>query len=95
MNAKSSTCMALTLFAMASVQPCWAQLIDPSTEMRVPVTVPARRAFDLRKPGMSPEIIRPGAMDASRRAELRRTSPTVFEQIGQLKESIPRHLGVR
>lgn len=95
MNAKSSICLTLTLFAMATVQPCWAQLIDPSTEMRAPVSVPGRRAFDLRKPGMSPEVIRPGAIDAPRRAELRRMSPTVLEQIGQVKESMPRHLGVR
>lgn len=95
MNAKSSICMAITLFAIATVQPSWAQLVDPATELKAPVSSPGRRPFDLRKTGMSPEVIKPGAMDAPRRAELRRMSPAVFEQIGQVKESMPRHLGVR
>ncbi len=95
MNAKSSICLALTFFAVATVQPCWAQQIDPSAELRAPASIPGQRAYDVRKTGMNPEVIRPGAMDAPRRSEIRRTSPIVLEQIGQLKESMPRHLGVR
>jgi hypothetical protein len=51
MNAKTTICTAFMLFSIVAVQPGWAQLIDPATQLRAPVTVPERRLYDLRNPG--------------------------------------------
>jgi len=94
MNARTSIYGAFLLLTVSTVQPCWAQLIDPATQMRPSVSNLERRVFDVRKTGMSPEIIRPSAIDV-RRSEIRRVSPAVIEQIGQVKQSMPSHFGVR
>jgi len=94
MNVRTSIYRAFLLATIATVQPCWAQLIDPATQVRTPLSNTERRVFDVRNTGMSPEIIRPGAVDL-RRSEIRRVSPTVIEQIGKVKQSMPSHFGVR
>jgi len=95
MNAKTTICTAFMLFSIVAVQPGWAQLIDPATQLRAPVTVPERRLYDLRNPGMNPEVIRPGTLDSARRADVHRVNPTVLEQIGKVKLSMPSTVGVR
>lgn len=93
MNTRTFIRRALLLAVIATVQPCWAQQIDPATELRTPVSNSGRRVFDVRTTGMSPEIIRPSA-NALRRSEIRRVSPAVLEQIGQVKKSMPSHVRV-
>ncbi|MBI2811466.1 MAG: hypothetical protein HYX67_11655 [Candidatus Melainabacteria bacterium] len=93
MNARTFIYRAVLLALIATVQPCWAQQIDPATELRTPVSNPGRRVFDARTTGMSPEIIRPGA-NALRRSEIRHIPPALLEQIGQVKQSMPSHVGV-
>lgn len=93
MNARTSICTAFALISIA-VQPGWAQLIDPAMQFRAPQAVTGHRAYDVRNTGMNPEVVRPGTLDA-RRSEMRHVSPTVLEQIGKVKQSMPNAVGVR
>jgi hypothetical protein len=54
-----------------------------------------RRPYDVRTPGMNPEVVRPGGFETLRRSEIRHVSPTVIEQIGKVKQSMPSAVGVR
>lgn len=94
MNARTSICTAFALTSIAAVQPGWAQLIDPATQLGEPVPH-GRRLYDMPKTGMSAEVIRPSGSEALRRAEGRKVSPTVIEQIGKVKQSMPNSVGVR
>jgi len=93
MNVRTSIYRAFLLSTIATVPPCWAQLIDPAAQVRTQ-SATERRVFNERNPGMSAEIIRPGAIDI-RRSEIRHVSPAVIEQIGKVKQSMPSHFGVR
>jgi|688.fasta_scaffold160719_2 hypothetical protein len=96
MNARTSICTAFLLTLVAAVQPGWAQLIDPATQFRAPLsTTMERRPYDVRTPGMNPEVVRPGGFETLRRSEIRHVSPTVIEQIGKVKQSMPSAVGVR
>ncbi|HEY9678230.1 MAG TPA: hypothetical protein V6C76_09485 [Drouetiella sp.] len=91
----SNVARAIVITVVVAVQPCWAQIIDPATELRAPATSPVRHAFGVRNTGMTPEVIRnSGSADIVHR-ERKAVSPVVIEQMGRMKNSIPNPLGVR
>jgi hypothetical protein len=91
----TSVSRAFLLAILIAAQPCLAQSVDPASEFRDPVFGSPKHVFGVRTTGMNPEIIRSNNSSLlPRKSEIRSVSPTVLEQIGQLKQSMPNHLGV-
>jgi hypothetical protein len=91
----TSLSRAFLLAALIAIQPCLAQTVDPSAEFRDPVVGSPKHIFGVRTTGMNPEVIRSNNSSIlPRKSEIRPVSPTVLEQIGRLKQSMPNHLGV-
>jgi hypothetical protein len=91
----TSVSRAFLLTVLIAIQPCLAQTIEPGSEFRDPVVGSPKHVFGVRTTGMNPEVIRSNNSSIlPRKSEIRPVSPTVLEQIGRLKQSMPNHLGV-
>jgi hypothetical protein len=84
---------SVLISVLVAVPPCWAQLIDQTTEVSVPAGS-RHHAFSLRVMKIRPEVNPASYVDYARITEPRPVSTTVIEQIGKVKAAVPSRFGL-